>query len=350
MDIAREQGPARSAERRPADEAAGPADDLARKGTGRSAGRLPDFFVVGHARSGTTALHEMLTQHPQIFVGLKEPRFFATELRERDLARTNPTPQTLAEYKAWFSGAAPGQVVGDISPDYLWSRDAARLIAEVRPDARIIAILREPVSFLRSLHRQWLRHYVETEVDFAKAIELERPRHLGQQMPVSTYWPKALFYTDHARYAGQLRRFEQHFPRDRMLVLIYDDYVRDNAAAVRTVLRFLDVDDSVPIIARRSNESLHVQSPHIHGTLRRLIVADSRPLKLVKRSLKAITPMTQRQRLLQTVRKRLVFGEPPPADDQFSIELRRRLKPEVVALSEYLDRDLVSLWGYDRLG
>ena len=60
--------------------------------------------------------------------------------------------------------------------------------------------------------------------------------------------------------------------------------------------------------------------------------------------------MRLRQRVLQTTRKRLVYGEPEPPPDDFMLELRRRLKPEVVALSEHLDRDLVSLWGYDELG
>jgi Sulfotransferase family len=312
-------------------------------------GRLPDFFVVGHAKSGTTALHAMLAQHPQIHLGLKEPRFFASELRERDMPRPNKTPQTLAEYKQWFSGAGPQQLIGDISPDYLWSHDAAALIAEAQPEARIIAILREPASFLRSLHRQWLRHYVETETDFRRALELEQPRREGRQMPLNTYWPKALFYSDHVRYVDQLRRFHQHFARERVLVLIYDDYRRDNDATVRSVLRFLDVDDSVSILARQSNESVHVQSPRVHAALRRLTVADSRPLGLLKRSLKALTPMAQRQRLLQTVRKRVVFGEPAPADEELLLELRHRFKPEVSALSEYLDRDLVGLWGYDEL-
>jgi hypothetical protein len=323
--------------------------DVARGERGGSHGRLPDFFVVGHAKSGTTALHAMLAQHPQVFLGLKEPRFFATELHVRDMPRPNATPKTLDEYRAWFADAAPEQQIGDISPDYLWSQDAARLIADACPDARIIAILREPASFLRSLHQQWLRHYVETETDLRKAIELEQPRRLGQRMPLSTYWPNALFYSEHVRYVEQLRRVYEHFPRERVLVLIYDDYRHDNDATVRTVLRFLGVDETAPIAARRSNESVRVQSPRVHGALRRLTVADGPSLALLKRSLTALTPMRARQRLLQIVRKRVVFGEPVPADEAFLVELRHRFKPEVAALSEYLGRDLVSLWGYDRL-
>ncbi|HEY2718667.1 MAG TPA: sulfotransferase [Solirubrobacteraceae bacterium] len=317
----------------------------------RAAGRVPDFFVVGHAKSGTTALHAMLSQHPQIFLGLKEPRFFAAELRERDMPRPNATPRDLGEYEAWFAGAAPEQLVGDVSPDYLWSHEAARLIAEVQPDARIVAILREPASFLHSLHRQWLRHYVEVEGDFRKALELEQPRLQGRELPQDTYWPKALFYSDHVRYVEQLRRYHEQFGRERVLVLIYEDYRADNERTLRTVLRFLDVREDVPIRALQSNQSVHVQSPRIHGLLRKLTVAEGRGFGALNKSLKTLTPMRLRQSALQTVRKRVVFGEPEPPEEAFMLELRRRLRPEVVALGEYLGRDdLPSLWGYDELG
>jgi hypothetical protein len=156
-------------------------------------GRIPDFFLVGHSKSGTTALYEMLSQHPRVFVGYKEPRYFATELHERDIPRQPPTPKTLEEYMAWFARADSGQLVGDISPDYLWSQSAAEQIAQVAPGAKIIAILREPASFLVSLHRQWLKVNVEGEADLQRALELEDERRQGRSMPANAYWPKALF-------------------------------------------------------------------------------------------------------------------------------------------------------------
>src|ERR1700746_300560 len=121
-------------------------------------GRLPDFFIVGHAKSGTTALYEMLRRHPQIFMpDFKEPWFFATDMQTRFMPpRAGPLPQTLAEYMTLFAGARSDQRVGEASASYLWSRTAAAQIAEVQPAARIIAILREAASFLRSLHMQFL--------------------------------------------------------------------------------------------------------------------------------------------------------------------------------------------------
>jgi hypothetical protein len=315
-----------------------------------SAGRLPDFFVVGHAKSGTTALHEMLAQHPRVHLGLKEPRYFVPELRERDIPRPNATPHTLEEYRAWFARAQSGQLIGDISPDYLWSRESARLIAEAVPQARIVSIFREPASFLRSLHRQRLRNYVEVEPDLKRALELEGPRREGREIPKDTYWPGALLYSEQTRYVEQLRRYEERFSRERMLVLIYDDFRADSLETVRRILRFLELEDDVPIVASDANPSVEVRNQRLHGAIRTLLVSESGPASAVKGSLKALTPMRVRQRALKTVRKTLVYGTPSSSpDEDFMPELRRRLAPEVHALSEHLGRDLVSLWGYDRL-
>ncbi len=321
----------------------------AREANASAVGRLPDFFVVGHPKSGTTAMHVMLAQHPQIFVGAKEPRYFVPEMRLRDFRRTNETPKDLAEYEAWFAGATPEQIVGDITPTYLWSKHAAALIAETCPQARIIALLREPASFLRSLHMQWLQSYVEVESDFKQALALEEPRRRGEQMPRDTYWPNTLFYSEYIRYVEQLRRLYEHFPRERVLLLIYDDYQRDNEATVRKVLRFLEVEE-MPLSIRRAKPTVEVRTPRVNSVLRQLTVADRGVPGALRKSIKALTPMQARQSLLHFIRKRIVYAKPGAPDEAFMAELRRRLKPEVVALSEYLDRDFVSLWGYDKIG
>src|SRR3974377_832140 len=101
--------------------------------------RVPDFFIAGHAKSGTTALYEMLRRHPQIFMpDLKEPRYFAADLRPA--VRATWLPETLEEDTALFAAAGPGQRAGEASPLYLVSRTAAAAIAEVQPAARIIAV------------------------------------------------------------------------------------------------------------------------------------------------------------------------------------------------------------------
>jgi len=314
--------------------------------------RVPDFFIVGHHKCGTTALYEMLRRHPQIYMpSFKEPRFFAPDLRYPDPPRNSVLPDTLEEYLALFAGARPEQRVGEGSPMYLWSRDAARLIAEVQPAARMIAILREPASFLHSLHNHWVLHHVETEKDLRTAISLEEARRQGRHGPRYSYWPQALLYSDHVRYVEQLRRYDALFPADQLLVLIYDDFRRDNEATVRRVLRFLEVDDTVPVQVMESNPTkTRMRAMRLDSVIRGLYGARSPWSRAAKTGLKAVTGERIRTHALRTVRRRVVYGKPQPPDEALMCELRRRFKGEVEALSEYLDRDLVALWGYDKLG
>jgi Sulfotransferase domain len=313
--------------------------------------RLPDFFVVGHPKSGTTALYEMLRRHPQIYMpDGKEPWFFATELHERTPPRPEGTPATLAEYRALFAAARPEQHVGEASALYLWSRTAARRIAEVQPAARIVAILREPAGFLRSLHLQFVQTYIETEADLGKAIALEEDRRRGRRIPRRTYWPQTLLYSDHVRYVEQLRRCHEVFSPEQVLVLIYDDFRRSNEATVRTVLRFLGVDDAQPIAAVEANPTVRARSQRLNELFHAVSVGRGPASLAVKGAVKALTPVRLRRAARDATQRRLLFGDPHPPDERLMLELRRRFKPEVVALSEYLGRDLVTLWGYDGLG
>src|SRR3954451_12850159 len=81
--------------------------------------RFPDFFIVGHHKSGTTALYEMLRSHPDIFMPeLKETLFLARELHP-EIKPEDPKPDTLEESLALFAAAKPGQRAGEASPSYL---------------------------------------------------------------------------------------------------------------------------------------------------------------------------------------------------------------------------------------
>ncbi len=314
--------------------------------------RMPDFFVVGHPKSGSTALYEMLRSHPQIFMpDLKEPRFFASDLRRRRPSSTQGRlPNTLEQYQALFAEAGLGQRAGEATPMYLMSRTAAGLIAEAQPQARIIAILREPASFLRSLHMQLVQAHVEPENDLRRAMSLEDARREGRQMPPRLPRPQLLLYSEHVRYVEQLRRYRAVFAPEQVLVLIYDDFRRDNEAAVRRVLRFLDVDDAAPIDLVEANQTVHVRSVRLDSVVHSVSFGRGSVARAAKIAVKTLAPRRLRRAALQTVQRRVLWGQPRAPEESFIGELRRRFKPEVVALSEHLDRDLVTLWGYDRVG
>ncbi|HEV2974347.1 MAG TPA: sulfotransferase [Solirubrobacteraceae bacterium] len=313
-------------------------------------GAIPDFFIVGHLKCGTTALYELLRPHPEIFMPeRKEPWFFGEELHESVPPRPGGTPRTLGEYAEWFVGAVPGQVVGEASAQYLWTRTAATNIAHVNPDARIIAILREPASFLHSLHLQLLEQHTEVEPDFAKAIALEPRRREGKSIPRYTYWPQMLLYSDFIRYVEQLERFYAVFPAEQVKVLIYDDFRSDNERTVRDVRRFLGVEESGPVMSVQANPTVRLRSQALNEAVHAIGVGRGPVSHAVKGAIKAVTPAGPRRRALYAFKRQVVFAAPRPPDQRVLRELRLRYREEVIATSDYLDRDLVELWGYDRL-
>ncbi|HTW43575.1 MAG TPA: sulfotransferase [Solirubrobacteraceae bacterium] len=314
--------------------------------------RTPDFFIVGHPKCGTTALYEMLRVHPQIFMPeLKEPWFLASDMRPRfQPPRSASPPKTLADYLQLFDGARADQLIGEASSSYLLSSTAAAQIAELRPDARIIAILREPASFLRSLHMQLLRTHVEGVKSFRRAIALESARRAGHKIPHRSHRPQLLLYSDHVRYADQLRRYHELFAPEQVLVLIYEDFRSDNEATVRGVLRFLGVDERAPVVPTEANPTVtQMRSQQLDELLNIISVGRGPVSRAAKSAVKLVTSSRLRRSAIEATQRHLVLGKPQPPDEELMVELRRRFKGEVAAIGEYLGRDLVTLWGYDRL-
>ncbi len=307
-----------------------------------SLGRVPDFFIVGHAKSGTSALHGMLSTHPQLHMPRKEPSFFVPEIVS---AAEKRYPNGISDYMALFADAAPEQLVGESTTWYLWSRTAAARIAAARPDARIIAILREPASYLRSLHLQFLRTDIENERDLRAALELEGERAQGRRIPRSSTRPQLLLYSEHVRYVEQLRRYEAVFDPAQMLILIYDDFRADNEGTVRRIESFLGVDDTVPVDPVTANPAAGVRSTRLNWLLRSIYMGDSAVGRVARSAIKSVTSQRMRHDALGAVR-RAQLASPPAADEEFMQELRRRYRAEVESLSEYLERDLIGLWKY----
>lgn len=314
------------------------------------AGRVPDFFIVGHEKCGTSALDLMLKSHPRIFLpDEKEQRFFAPELRGQKRGLDPARPHTFDQYVTVFAAAREDQLVGEASPQYLRSHGAARRIAEVRPDAKIIAILREPASFLRSYHLQWVQNNVESERSFRRALALEPERREGRRVPRRCRVAENLLYSEHVSYVEQLQRYHAVFPADQIMVLIYDDFRRDNAETVRRVLRFLDLDANVTIGEIETKPLKTVRSPQLKRLADAARAARQNPASagILGRALNALTPERLRSERLRARWRGVVYKAPPPPDEELMNELRHRFRAEVVALSDYLGRDLVAEWGYD---
>jgi len=313
-------------------------------------GHFPDFYLVGHQKCGTTALYVMLGEHPEIFLpAVKEPKYFAADLRSVRAPSGPPNPLHSEQgYLALYAGAAAGQLSGDASPQYLRSVDAPAAIAAARPDAKIIAVFREPADFLRSFHEQMVSSWVEDQTELRRALELQDERRAGRSIPDRCHHPLSLQYYEHVHYAEQLQRYRDHFPAENIHVIVYDDLRADNERAVRGMLSFLGVDETFDFTARRTGPVHVARSRRVNriaGTLRR---ARRRPERHspAARMAGAVVPVGLLKGPVRTAWHRVAFVRPEPPDEQLAAELRERFRGEVQALGTMLDRDLLTLWGY----
>jgi hypothetical protein len=306
----------------------------------------PNFFIVGKPKSGTTALHRMLDQHPDIYMSpVKEPSHFARdaiEAAERRGTGFRGLPyKNLDDYLALFRGVTTEKVVGESSTAYLLSRVAAQQIKAFNPDARILMIFREPVDFLYSFHHQLLRSGNEDEGDFRKALLLEEERKQGRGIPRSASDPAKLFYSEQVKYAEQLQRFIDAFGKSSVKVFLYDDFRDDNLAVYKEALEFLQVDpEFVPEVmeVNRNKEVRFVKLANwliYHGERKQRSFKQLAPAWVVSPIAKALSIAFFRK----APRARL--------DPRLSEELTRQCKPEVVRLGEVLKVDLVKRWGYE---
>lgn len=313
-------------------------------------GRFPDFYLVGHQKCGTSALWLMLRQHPQIFVPrVKEPRYFAGDLRSAlaPVGAANPL-HSEAGYLSLYADARPDQLAGDVSPQYLRSQTAAAAIAAARPDAKIVAIFREPADFIRSLHEQMFSSKVEDQQDLRRALELQPARREGRELPRACHHPQSLQYTDHVRYSEQLARYREHFPLENIHLIVYDDLLADNEGAVRGLLAFLGVDEKVEFSVRRTNPVKAARSPRMHRIVGELRRARRRPESVspAARMASAVLPERVFEGAMRSAWRRLAYAPSAPADAALAAELRERFRGEVEGFGRLIDRDLLTLWGY----
>jgi len=225
---------------------------------------LPDFLVVGVPKAGTTALHAALSRHPGLYLPeIKEPKFFLTD--GPPPARGGPGDAiTYREhvwrrdkYEALFEAAPPGTLRGEATPLYLYDKAAMRRIRDQVPDARLIAVIRDPVE---RAHSNWAHLWsagLEPVGDFVRACAEEDRR-------IAAGWASFWHYTGLGKYGDQLRHAVSLFSRDQLLVLRYRQLVDEPARALEEICDFLGVATGVISEIPRENVTAHPERTVAH--------------------------------------------------------------------------------------
>lgn len=244
--------------------------------------KVPNFFIAGVPKAGTTSLHHYLRQHPQVYMNpIKEPTFFGTaDLRlrsdfvstvERERAglrayldgpQAGPAQYWVTQwddYLELFRNAGETIAVGEASVSYFWLPSAAAAIRSRLPEAKLIFVLRDPADRLFSWYlmtlwrtpgltfRAWFLKQTNGGEDYGPAVEA-------------------------GKFATHLRRFFEHFLRDHVRVYLYEFLHADMRAVLRDMFAFLGVDPAQPIdVSRRHNETAVLRFPMVDKLRRRIL-------------------------------------------------------------------------------
>jgi hypothetical protein len=292
--------------------------------------RMPNLFIIGAAKAGTTALYEYLTQHPQVFLSrVKEPMFFS---REENYARG------LDWYEeVYFEGAGDYPVRGEATPHYLyWSEKVAPRIKKAygeRP-VKFIVSFREPVSRAYSWYWNMVREGREDlHLEEALRVEesrLEQNRHELYQLGSMVYG-----YSAGSRYASLLQPYLELFSPEDFFFVFQDDLKFSADETCEEIFEFLGIESSIQINTSKSNPAAMPRSRLLHKTLRQR--------SLFKEFIKPLIPSRVRRplksKLLDANLKETPYA---PLDPQLAHELRLSYKAEIEKLEKITGRELSS--------
>ena len=205
--------------------------------------RPPDFFLIGAPKAGTSALHSALAQHPHLFLSkVKEPKYY--------MCGDSPPPAYKGpgdahsnqewiwqreRYLALFDDAPEGTLRGESTPFYLYNRDARRRIAADNPDAKLVAVLRDPVD---RAYSNWMHLWMdglEPRADIVEAVSREQQR-------IDAGWAPFWHYSSLGMYGRQVKDLFDHVPREQVLLLRYKTLVDEPDQALNRVCDFLGVE------------------------------------------------------------------------------------------------------------
>jgi hypothetical protein len=301
----------------------------------QSNGELPNFLVIGAAKSGTTALFDLLAQHPQVYLPfVKEPKFF-----NNDANYSNGTDWYLGTF---FKNASGYPARGEATPHYLyWGEKTSSRILETygSNEVKFIAIFRDPVKRAYSQYWMDVQRKVE-QLAFKDALTAEDKRldEMRQELE-----PAGLLKYGYFRggcYATLLQPYLQRFPRQIFHFLIQEDLQMDLSAAMHNLTEFLGIHSDFGFKPVVSNPAYVPRSNHLyHSFLYRPEI-----LKRLLKKLTSLLPESQRYRIrklwLQINRRPQTY---PPLDPEVESQLRGEYQEEIKQLQTILGRDL-SQW------
>jgi hypothetical protein len=294
---------------------------------------LPNFLIIGAAKTATTSLWKYLRQHPQIYMSAsKEPRFFAFEGETLNFRGPGDSEEIaitdLETYSALFNKVTHEIAIGEATTMYLWSPKAPERIRYHIPHTKLIAFLRDPVERAFSNFQHLVQQGREPIQDFSQAIAAEEQR-------IQEGWWPFWYYKQQGMYSAQLKRYFALFERDQIKIYFYEDFKKTPLNIIQDVFKFLNVDSEfIPDLSQKARKSHPIpKNKALHKFL-----TQANPIKSM---LKPLLPTKMRQQVIAQIQEKNL------TKPQLNPEVRRHLiedyREDILNLQNLLGRDF-SQW------
>ena len=286
----------------------------------------PNLFIIGAPKCGTSSVWAALKESPEVFVpDRKELYFWSSDICEDPTSRCCK----FEEYIQLFDGGRDCSFACDASPSYMYSDRALRRIGEFNSDAKYILLLRDPVDFVISWHRDRVL-YCEENLDVVSAWRAQKARLVGRSIPSGCRNVECLLYGKLADFGHHLSRVRSIVPAEQVHVIFLEDLRQDVERVVERLGDFLGFRLNVDAFKVRRN----VASQYRSRMLQRMINSKGNIWYSIVRELR------MRDSLLKRWFKKLVqepvVGELAP---EAVAVLRRELKEEIMVLNRVSGRN-----------
>lgn len=294
--------------------------------------RKPNLFIVGAPKCGTTSMYIYLRQHPDIYMSeVKEPNYFNIDLYSPKFLRDEN------QYLSLFKDAKNEKRVGEASPWYLYSKNAAEEIFNFCGLVKIIIMLRNPIEMMHSVHSQQVFNGYEKFYDFETALNAENDRKLGKHLTQGAFLKEGLYYREVARFTPQIKRYYDVFGRENVHIITLEDLRENPEAEYVKTLMFLEIH-----LNYYPNFIVHNKNRRIRSSILRRTIKE--PPQYLSWLMKRRFSPSQRKWLRQKLKRvNTRHGRRGKITPELRRDLEKELELEIEQLSILIGRD-VSHW------
>ena len=280
----------------------------------------PNFFIIGAPKCGTTSLHAYISTHPDVYMCTpKEPNFFTSQqITEQGLYYKAKCISNTNDYINLFTQGCNCKIRGEASVSSLFYTKTATAIHTFNPDAKIVAVLRDPI-------KRAMSHYLMDKRLGYVNKDLDVIFRQGEGLHFQQYFELGL-------YAKQLSEYIAVFPENQIRLYLFDDLCNDKEAVLTDLCQFLSIPPNSDLATSGHHNTFKEPSNALFAKLYK-----NAPLRAVSRIL---IPLGLKQTISKTIFK---TGRKPLMSNSLNEYLKEFYQKDVIELQQLLGRDL-SLW------